>query len=84
MTQEIQILGQEFVLHPLGGLFWKEKSMLLISDVHLGKVSHFRKHGAAVPTAAIQANFDQLNEVIAYFNTNRFGPALVKRRSTRR
>ena len=41
--------------------------MLLISDVHLGKVSHFRKFGAAVPQKAIQKNFDTMDEVVAFF-----------------
>lgn len=42
--------------------------MLLISDVHLGKVSHFRKFGAAVPQEAIQKNFDLMDEVVAHFH----------------
>lgn len=54
-------------MHPLGVLFWQEKSMLLISDVHLGKVSHFRKFGAAVPQKAVQKNFDLMDEVVAFF-----------------
>jgi len=54
-------------MHPSGVLFWEEKSMLLISDVHLGKVSHFRKFGAAVPQNAIQKNFDSLNEAVNFF-----------------
>ncbi len=54
-------------MHPLGVLFWEEKSMLLISDVHLGKVSHFRKFGAAVPQKAVQKNFDLMNEAIDFF-----------------
>jgi DNA ligase-associated metallophosphoesterase len=48
-------------------LFWEEKSMLLISDVHLGKVSHFRKFGAAVPQKAVQKNFELMNEAITFF-----------------
>ena len=68
MTQIIQIHNQSFTLHASGSLFWQEKSALLISDVHLGKVSHFRKHGAAVPQKAIQANFDLMNEVVEFFN----------------
>ncbi len=56
-----------FTMHPSGVLFWEEKSMLLISDVHLGKVSHFRKFGAAVPQKAIHKNFDLMDEAIAYF-----------------
>ncbi len=55
-------------MHPTGVLFWEEKSMLLISDVHLGKVSHFRKFGAAVPHKAVQKNFDMMDEVIEFFN----------------
>lgn len=66
-TQAIQILNQNFVLHPYGALFWKEKSALLISDVHLGKVSHFRKFGAAVPQNAIDRNFELMSETIAFF-----------------
>ncbi len=54
-------------MHPLGVLFWEKKSMLLISDVHLGKVSHFRKFGAAVPQKAVEKNFELMDEVIAFF-----------------
>ena len=67
MTQSIQIKKQEFILHPHGGVFWVEKSMLLISDVHLGKVAHFRKFGAAVPQKAIHKNFILLDEIVTYF-----------------
>ena len=70
MTQNIQIQNQSFVLHPSGAMFWEEKSALLISDVHLGKVSHFRKYGAAVPQKAIQANFELMDEVVEFFNPN--------------
>lgn len=66
-TESIQIKDQHFTMHPLGVLFWKEKSMLLISDVHLGKVSHFRKFGAAVPQKVVQKNFDLMDEVVAFF-----------------
>lgn len=67
MTQTIQIHNQDFVLHPFGGLFWVKKSMLLISDVHLGKVTHFRKFGAAVPRRAAQKNFMLLDTIVAHF-----------------
>lgn len=67
ITQSLQIKSQNFTLHPAGNLFWQEKSMLLISDVHLGKVSHFRKFGAAVPQKAIKKNFDLMDEALAFF-----------------
>ncbi|SNY95373.1 ligase-associated DNA damage response endonuclease PdeM [Flagellimonas pacifica] len=68
MTQNIIIQNQNFALHPLGGIFWEEKSMLLISDVHLGKVAHFRKFGAAVPRKAIHKNYILLDKIVADFN----------------
>lgn len=66
-TYPLKIQNQTFALHPSGALFWQEKSILLISDVHLGKVSHFRKFGAAVPHNAIQKNFDLMDEAIDFF-----------------
>lgn len=66
-TQSLQIRNQNFVLHPTGTLFWQERSMILISDVHLGKVSHFRKFGAAVPQKAIAQNFLLLDKAVASF-----------------
>ncbi len=41
--------------------------MLLISDVHLGKVSHFRKFGAAVPRKALHKNYVLLDKIVSYF-----------------
>jgi len=68
MTQQIEINNHTFILHPLSVVFWKQKSMLIISDVHLGKVSHFRKFGAAVPQKAIQMNFDLMTEAVRRFS----------------
>lgn len=54
-------------MHPSGVLFWQERSTLIISDVHLGKISHFRKFGAAVPQKAVGQNFVVMNEAIEHF-----------------
>ncbi len=67
MTQRIQIQDQNITLHSTGALFWQEEDMLLVSDVHLGKVSHFRKHGAAIPQKAIEKNFELLTEIVVKF-----------------
>lgn len=67
MIETIEINGQNFSLHPSGAMFWCEKKMLLISDVHLGKISHFRKYGSAVPQNAIAENFERLTQVVNYF-----------------
>ena len=63
----IKINNQTFILHQFGTIFWEEKNILLISDVHLGKVAHFRKHGMAIPNDAIFENFIRLNVVVDFF-----------------
>jgi DNA ligase-associated metallophosphoesterase len=72
MTITRKIIKQEFVFHPSGALFWVERKMLLIADVHLGKVTHFRKAGVAVPAESKVKNFEKLDEMIAFFK-----PAIV-------
>lgn len=67
MIETIEINGQNFSMHPSGAMFWREKKMLLISDVHLGKISHFRKYGSAVPQNAIIENFERLTRVVDRF-----------------
>lgn len=65
---KITINNQNFVLHPCGAAFWEEKKILLISDLHLGKIAHFRKHGMAVPERAMQENFNRLNNILELFD----------------
>lgn len=65
----ILINNQKFILHQSGVVFWEEKKMLLISDVHLGKVTHFRKHGIGIPKEAIFENFNRLKKVLELFDS---------------
>ena len=67
VTKSITISEASFIMHPSGALYWEERDLLIISDVHLGKISHFRKYGSAIPQQAIKGNFEKLNEVLAFF-----------------
>lgn len=67
MTLPIEILGNEFILHCSGAMFWPKKNILFISDVHLGKVMHFRKNGIALPPNSVHGNFKQLSKVVERF-----------------
>jgi DNA ligase-associated metallophosphoesterase len=68
MTLKTTINNHTFVLHCSGAMYWVEKRMLLISDVHLGKISHFRKYGSALPGRAMYQNFVKLDAAVEYFN----------------
>jgi len=63
--QEFKIEEQTFLLHPTGAAIWKNRNVLMLSDVHLGKSAHFRKNGMAVPSAADDLEFDRLTEIIS-------------------
>ncbi|WP_433830986.1 ligase-associated DNA damage response endonuclease PdeM [Flavobacterium anhuiense] len=64
---KIQIQNETFTLHPSGAVFWESKKIIIISDVHLGKVTHFRKHGIAIPQNAVSENFRRITDVLDYF-----------------
>lgn len=65
---KIQIQDETFILHPSGALFWEQQNTIIISDVHLGKVTHFRKHGIAIPQNAVSENFKKITDVLDYFS----------------
>lgn len=66
-TQILTISQQQLELHPSGVVYWHNEDVLLLSDVHLGKVSHFRKYGAAVPQQAIIKNFEMMQQALLHF-----------------
>lgn len=45
----INFCGQEFLLHPSGALYWPSEKMLIVSDLHLEKGSHFARRGFFLP-----------------------------------
>lgn len=47
MITEFQ--GQKFTLLPQKALYKHDERVLIIADVHLGKASHFRREGIAIP-----------------------------------
>lgn len=62
--QLFQFKGQTLTLFAQRALYWVEKSMLIVSDVHAGKSGHFRKHGIAVPRSVNDMNFSRLESLI--------------------
>lgn len=46
---KIEIKDNHFQCLPEKALFWEQERTLMLADVHLGKDSHFRKNGIAIP-----------------------------------
>ncbi len=61
---EIILAGEKLVLLPEKAVFWAATGILFISDLHLGKIMHFRKAGIALPNRAGMDNYVRLEELI--------------------
>ena len=56
----IEIRGEKLFLLPEKAIYWEAKELLIIADLHVGKSSHFRKNGIAVPATAENKNWTVL------------------------
>ncbi len=65
------VCDQNLVLSPEKALFWIQKKTLIISDVHLGKASHFRKSGIAVPGQVHLHDLYRIDQLIQIYKPNR-------------
>ena len=61
--KEIVIFNNHFYLHKTGAIYWKEKNTLLLADIHLGKVGHFRKSGIPVPRKVEGVFYDKISKL---------------------
>jgi uncharacterized protein len=57
---EIKLRGEPFFLLPQKALFRPMKRQLILSDLHLGKASHFRKRGIQLPAESHLSDIDRL------------------------
>lgn len=64
-------LGQTLYLLPQRALFWAETNTLIVADLHVGKVNHFRKAGIAIPQLVSEADYKALEDVLNAFPVRR-------------
>ena len=61
---QISIRHQTLWLLPQRAIFWEDESALILSDLHIGKSGHMRKHGIPVPEGIHQRDIDLLAGLI--------------------
>lgn len=64
MAKRIELNGLELFLLPQKVIYIPKYKKLIISDWHLGKLTHFRKEGIFVPSPAIEEELERLNLLI--------------------
>lgn len=67
----IVIRDQNLFLNPHRAIFWDEKSTLIVSDLHLGKAGHFRKHGIPISRQVHQQDLLNLEILITDYNPSK-------------
>jgi len=65
---DIQIHSHHLTLLPEKALWLPEGRILIVSDVHLGKLTHFRKAGIPLPAAAKNESLQKLENLIISCN----------------
>lgn len=61
------LLNQTLILLAEKAIFWQETGILLIADLHIGKVNHFRKSGIAVPQITTNTDYSILNRLLQQY-----------------
>ncbi len=59
---------EALILSKEKAIYWAAKRMLIISDLHIGKSAHFRKHGLQVPDAVGHTDLQRLSRLMAEFD----------------
>jgi len=66
--KDIHLGGEHFVLTNQRALYWPRYRSLVLSDLHVGKAAHFRKHGMAVPSSVMHKDLDRLKGLCKFFD----------------
>lgn len=65
------IQNQHLILHSDRAVIWEEQKTLIVSDLHLGKAGHFRKHGIPVPASIHHHDLQRLHRLIVQYSPTR-------------
>ncbi len=65
---KIELRGEQLFLLPEKAIYWPDRDMVLIADLHLGKVGHFRKSGIPIPQKAGRSTIDRLESILFHYD----------------
>jgi DNA ligase-associated metallophosphoesterase len=61
---KIDLRGEELLLLPEKCIYWPKQSLLILSDLHLGKAGHFRKNGIPIPLKVHVGDLEKIDNLI--------------------
>ncbi|MBX2816899.1 MAG: ligase-associated DNA damage response endonuclease PdeM [Saprospiraceae bacterium] len=67
----VEVAGEELVLHHHKAVYWPDRQALILADLHLGKIDHFRNSGLYVPAIAAMDNYERMSSLMLDFEVKR-------------
>lgn len=67
-THHETILENDFIFDYRRGVFWKQKKVLMVTDLHWGKSTFFQKHGIAIPDDVLDSDLDRLKNLMREYD----------------
>ena len=71
ISEHIRLASEVLTLTNQRAVHWKGQETLILSDIHIGKTTHFRKHGIPMPDNILQKDLERLRQLVLHFNTNK-------------
>lgn len=68
---KISFSERNFILHPDGVLLWPKHNLLIVSDLHLEKSSHFARKGYLIPPYETHSTLSRLLNILKQTNLRR-------------
>lgn len=71
VEKEIHINNQRLILNNLRAVFWADHKSIIVSDLHVGKSKHFRKHGIPISSKVQESDLERLHFLITLYKPER-------------
>lgn len=67
VKETIELQGEQLVLTNQRAMYWPNQKTLILSDLHVGKTAHFRKHGIPIPDGIFKEDLRKLQGLMHHF-----------------
>ena len=68
VEEHIALEGEQLILTNQRGIYWQREQALILSDLHVGKTAHFRRHGIPMPDDILKNDLLRLEQLIVHFS----------------
>ena len=71
VSEHITIKNEELILTNQRVIYWENQDALILSDLHIGKTAHFRRHGIPMPDDILQKDLKRLKLLVLHFKVKK-------------